>query len=487
MKISGGWQCLILAGFLVLAAGAPASAGPPPSIAEEVLYGFNSSSSHPYARLIMDGAGNLYGTTAGYSVNSILYDGGGVFKLAPNGAAGWTWTALYHFCPQSDCTTGAAPRAGLIMDGAGNLYGTTPGGGSHNGGTVYRLSPTGTGWSQSVLYSFCSQTSCADGLYPQSELIMDAAGNLYGTTPQGGGSQNSGTVYRLSPTGTGWSHSVLYSFCSQTICTDGGGPIGGLIVGGAGNLYGTTASGGSQNRGAVYRLSPTGSGWSETVLYSFCSQNNCADGQYPASGLIMDGAGNLYATTANGGGQNYGTVYRLSPTSSGWSETVLYSFCSQTSCTDGLGPAAGLIMDGAGNLYGTTESGGSQNHGTVYRLAPTSAGWSETVLYSFCSQTNCSDGDFPLAELIMDGAGNLYGTTYDGGNPYCGHFSPDPAIAVKPPVTFPGWCGTAFRILTALDPARAVGLPPAAVANSGEAVALPPAVISPLPLPPNAF
>jgi uncharacterized repeat protein (TIGR03803 family) len=354
MKISGGWQCLVLAGFLVFAVGAPAFAGPAPSIAEQVLYSFCPTNSgfcgaHPYAGLIMDGAGNFYGTTAGYSFDGNLYNSGAVFKLAPNGA-GWTGTALYGFCSQNGCTDGYAPHAGLIMDGAGNLYGTTLWGGAgvEPAGTVYRLSPTGTGWSHSVLYSFCSQTSCADGYAPQAGLIMDGAGNLYGTT-SGGGSQNSGTVYRLSPTSTGWSETVLYSFCSQTGCADGYAPVADLIMDGSGNLYGTSQGGGSQNGGTVYRLVSTSTGWTESVLYSFCSQNGCADGAQPEASLIMDGAGNLYGTAYGGGSYGYGAVFKLAPNGPGWTQSVLYSFCSQTSqtgCTDGAGPAAGVIMDG---------------------------------------------------------------------------------------------------------------------------------------------
>src|SRR5437762_3339121 len=203
MKISGRRQFLVLAGFLLLAAGELAVAGPAPSIDEQVLYRFCPQKNcdggvHPHAGLIMDGAGNLYGTAAEGGVYNVSYGGGTVFKLAPNGGTGWTETVLYSFCSQTGCTDGDFPYAALIVDGAGNLYGTTYFGGSLNAGTVYRPSQTSTGWSQTVLYSFCSQTGCTDGAGPAAGLIMDGAGNLYGTTQGlGGGSYGYGTVFKL--------------------------------------------------------------------------------------------------------------------------------------------------------------------------------------------------------------------------------------------------------------------------------------------------
>jgi len=257
---------------------------------------------------------------------------------------------------------------------------------------------------------------------------MDGAGNLYGTTREGGANKG-GVVFQLAPSGTGWSETVLYSFCSQSNCTDGANPAAGLIMDGAGNLYGTTIFGGtgSPANGTVFMLTPdpTGTVWTETVLYLFCSQTNCADGANPRAGLIMDATGNLYGTTQGGGGHGSGVVFELTPDPTGtvWTETVLYSFCSQTpNCADGSGPVAGLIMDAAGNLYGTTFRGGNGadifGNGVVFELTPDPTGtvWTETVLYSFCSQTNCADGNLPLAGLIMDAAGNLYGTTSVGGS-----------------------------------------------------------------------
>jgi uncharacterized repeat protein (TIGR03803 family) len=199
---------------------------------------------------------------------------------------------LYRFCPQSGCADGANPKAGVIVDAAGNLYGTTYRGGSHGFGTVFKLAPTAAGWTETVLYNFCEQTGCVDGYHPNAGVIMDGAGNLYGTAEGGGkplsGGQ-AGVVFKLAPTGGGWTQTVLYSFCSTIFCHDGDTPRGGLIMDGGGNLYGTTIYGGSGSAlGTVFKLAPDGS---ETVLHSFCSQSGCADGYYPQSSLIMDGAG----------------------------------------------------------------------------------------------------------------------------------------------------------------------------------------------------
>ncbi|MBV8799241.1 MAG: hypothetical protein JO208_05485 [Alphaproteobacteria bacterium] len=376
------------------------------------LYSFCSQpgctdGAFPDAGLVMDGSGNLYGTTQGGQ-------GGSIFKLAPDG----TETVLYTFCSQANCADGATSRGGLIVDGAGNLYGTTLSGGAGQGGTVFKLAPDGT---YTVLYSFCSQQNCSDGASPYSGLIMDGSGNLYGTTTGGGPHRYAGTVFKIAPDGT---ETVLYSFCSQVNCTDGGYPQAGLIMDNSGNLYGTTGGGGnSTGAGTVFELTPDGT---ENVLYSFCSQNNCADGSNPQASLVMDNSGNLYGTTGGGGlghcQGGCGTVFEVTPSGS---ESVLYSFCSLVACTDGAFPYLNnnLVMDSTGNLFGMTTSygkcrfGSSTTCGAVFELARNGG---ETVLYNFCAKRHCTDGFLPYGGLVMDSSGSLYGTASQGGDYYSG-------------------------------------------------------------------
>jgi len=336
---------------------------------ETVLYSFNGTDGgYPQAGLIFDARGNLYGTTYGDG----YYGPGTAFELSPNQDGGWTETVLHTF---GNGTDGAAPYAGLIFDAAGNLYGTTTAGGTYNSclysanycGTVFELTPTvGGGWTEQVLHSF----NGTDGAVPYAGLVFDAAGNLYGTTDVGG-TDDAGTVFELTPAaGGGWTETVLYSFCAQPNCTDGGNPSASLILDAAGNLYGTTDYGGTycpQGCGTVFELTPAGR---ETVLYSFCAQPNCTDGAYPSASLIFDAAGNLYGTTRGGGTYGYGTVFELTPEANGgWMENVLHSF--NDNGTDGSTPEAGLIFDAAGNLYGTTQYGGVYyNGGTVFELTP---------------------------------------------------------------------------------------------------------------------
>ena len=259
-----------------------------------------------------------------------------------------------------------------------------------------------TPWNEKVLHSF--NDNGQDGGTPEAGLIFDAAGNLYGTT-LGGGTYGGGTVFELTPTaGGGWTEKVLYSFCSQPNCTDGAGPLAGLILDAAGNLYGTTSQGGDYQCpsgtytycGTVFELKPiAGGGWTEQVLHSF--DGSGTDGTYPSAGLIFDAAGNLYGTTQVGGYYGGGTVFELTPTAGGaWTENVLFSFDG----TGGAVPFAGLIFDGAGNLYGTTYEGGTYSNGTVFELTPTAGGgWTEQVLHGF---GNGTDGYYPHAGLIFD-------------------------------------------------------------------------------------
>jgi uncharacterized repeat protein (TIGR03803 family) len=254
-----------------------------------------------------------------------------------------------------------------------------------------------------ILYSFCSQPKCADGATPEASLVADAAGNLYGTTAAGG-AHGMGTVFKLAPDGT---EAVLYAFSGGA---DGGPPTGSLILDTDGNLYGT-AGGGAQGHGVVFKLAPDGT---ETVLYAF---QGGADGGPPYGSLIRNAEGDLYGVGA-GGNQNCfggcGAIFKVAPDGT---ETVPYAFCAEASCEDGEFPNGDLLADAAGNLYGTTQFGGGHGvvaAGTVFEL--TTKG-KEKVLWSFCSRASCSDGEFPLAGLIRDSSGNLYGTTDYGGAP----------------------------------------------------------------------
>jgi len=355
---------------------------------DTVLYSFTGGNDgiYPQGTLLRDSAGNFYGTT--YQGGMQGANGyGTVFKLAPDG----TETVLHSFAGKPG--DGANPNAGFIEDSAGNLYSTTINDGAYTGGTVFEIAADGT---ESLLYSFCAvdYPYCSDGVNPYAGLIEDSAGNFYGTTSAGGGSENCsfgcGTVFKLAPNGT---ETVLYSFKGES---DGAVPYGGVIADRKGNLYGTTYKGGANNYGTVFKLAPNGT---ETVLYSFCAQANCTDGSYPDAGLIMKDK-NLYGTTYYGGA-GYGTVFEVAPNGT---ETVLHSFGGG----DGANPADGLLKDGAGNFYGSTVAGGTEGYGTVFQLAPDGT---ETVLHSF---TDGSDGAVPYGGLIMKGA-HLYGTTSEGG------------------------------------------------------------------------
>jgi len=342
-----------------------------------VLHSFTGGSdgSQSYGVLTPDSAGNFYGVTghggSGYGV---------VFKLDSSGNE----TVLHSFSGGSD---GANPWHGVIRDSTGNLYGTTIYGGSSGCGVVFKLDPSGN---ESVLHSF---TGGSDGCFDYAGLTMDSAGSLYGTTIQGGSSGN-GVVYKLDSSGN---FSVLYSFTGGS---DGAGGDGaGVIIDSAGSLYGTTRFGGSSGNGVVFKLDASGN---ETVLHSFTGGN---DGAQPDADLVMDSSGNLYSTTISGGSSNYGTVFKLDPSGH---ETVLYSF---TGGSDGAVPYAGVILDSAGNLYGSTYQGGSSGNGTVFKLDPSGH---ETVLHNFGGYP--SDGANPYEDLLKDASGNLYSTTILGGS-----------------------------------------------------------------------
>jgi len=367
---------------------------------ETVLYTFCSlpyceDGTTPAAGLTLDSYGNLYGAAQGG--DSDFY-GGVVFQLSTKNKE----TEIFNF---SAVQEGVAPNGALIRDSSGNIYGTTAGGGYDQGpckgyfgcGLVYKLS----NGDETVLYTFLGKS---DGLEPNGGLVLDGKGNLYGTTYKGGGG---GTVFKVSPEGT---ETVLHRFAGGS--KDGRYPSAGLVMDGDGNLYGTTSEGGGVNGdylqglacqgdcGAVFELTAAGD---EKILYAFKGWTK-EDGAGPFASLILDSQGELYGTTYAGGTYGYGTVFKL--TSAG-EESVLYSFLGSP---DGQFPASRLLMDSHGNLYGTTVFGGVYGYGTVFEI---SASGKETVLYNF---TGGADGAFPKDGLVMDGHGNLYGTTPMGGN-----------------------------------------------------------------------
>jgi len=377
---------------------------------ETVLYNFpcGATGCEPGSNLIFDAAGNLYGTSPRGGATNY----GVVFELSPQVGGGWTEAVLHSFSDNGH--DGFLPQGGLIFDAAGNLYGTTSGGGEHKGGTVFELSPvTGGGWSEFVLHNFGAGT---DGSESNAGLVMDGAGNLYGTTTLGG-VHGDGTAFELTPvTGEGWTEKMLHSFSGTT---DGSQPWAGLTFDAAGNLYGTTLYGGAYNGGTVFELMPqTGGQWAGKVLHAFGEVNANGVSIYePYGGVVFDQAGNLYGTTYYGGGNGGGIVYELTPSTGGaWKETPVRNFGG----TGGSQPLAGVIIDAAGNLYGTTANGGNEHAscasagcGVVYELTPvTGGGWAETVLIAF----NYTDGGHPTGTLIFDAAGNIYGTTADGGS-----------------------------------------------------------------------
>jgi uncharacterized repeat protein (TIGR03803 family) len=294
-----------------------------------------------------------------------------------------SFTTLVNF----DKTNGATPVYMSPVQGTnGNLYGTASNGGAHKDGTVFEVTPGGT---LATLYSFCSNSGCTDGSFPYAGLVLAKNGNFYGTTYEGG-KYNSGTVFEITPGGT---LTTLHSFN----VTDGAAPRAGLVQASNGNFYGTTAEGGAHGDGTAFEINPAGK---LTTLLSF----DGTDGDSPYAGLVQAINGNLYGTTYVGGAHGKGTVFEMTPTGK---LTTLYSFCSQSDCTDGSYPYAGLIQASNGNLYGTTSSAHNLE-GTVFKITP---GGTLTVLHSFTG----TDGARPDTGLVLATNGNFYGTTYEGG------------------------------------------------------------------------
>jgi uncharacterized repeat protein (TIGR03803 family) len=333
---------------------------------------------------------------------------GAVFEMSRNAKGQWTVTTLHSF----DGKDGARPNGDLIFDTAGNLYGTTPAGGAaFDGGTVFELTPGSGGWTFSVLYSFCHEYGCPDGGGPQDGLVQDKAGNLLGTAQAG--LYDMGVVFELTPGSQGWTYNVLYNF--GTLPNDGSRPLDALVLNADGDLYGTTYRGGRGGFGTVFRLSPTGAdAWNEQVLHPFCLEGGgCAGGAEPSAGVILVGSSSIYGTTAQGGGAtcgetNCGAIFKLTRSRNGWSEKVLYNFANPG---DGSFPISGLVRATDGTFYGTTAMGGigscNGGCGVVYKLAPyPGRHWKYTVMHKF----NGVDGLLPDGHLILDPRGDLYGT-----------------------------------------------------------------------------
>jgi uncharacterized repeat protein (TIGR03803 family) len=354
---------------------------------ETVLYNFQgyNDGQGPYAALTPDGKGNFYGTTSFGGENAY----GTVFGLSPNGGGGWNETVLYVFAGRT--ADGCFPYGPVIMDNKGGLYGTLSFCGPTESGAVFKLTRTGETWKETILYNF---TGGADGAGPTSGLIMDKAGNLYGTTTYGG-TTNGGTVFELSLSAGKWKEQTLYNF---------DGSNAGVVMDSAGNIFGVGAT-------TVFELTPKGNGvWNPTVLATFPPSR---DGRDDLEGTpILDNSGNLYFTRSLGGTHTAGAIFELIPGKNAtWTRKTLYSL---EGGDDGENLQAGLMLDSAGNIYGTTVSGGLYGWGTVFELVPPvgPGSYQHKILWSF----NETDGESPYGTLLLDNKGNLYGTTVYGGS-----------------------------------------------------------------------
>jgi uncharacterized repeat protein (TIGR03803 family) len=362
-----------------------------------VLHSFNATSdgAFPDAGLLQGTNGDFYGATPSEGA-----DGWGtLFRIT----AGGMLTSLYNFDNNAD---GGTPLGGLIQGTDGNLYGTTNGGGANgNGyGTVFKITPRGK---LATLHSFCSLSGCLDGNGPAAGLIQATDGNFYGTT-SGGGANNGGTIFRITPSGT---LTTIYSFCAPySGCPHGATPVGALVQASDGNFYGTTYLGGGRagfvGSGTIFEITQSGT---LTTLHIFCSERSCPDGENPVGALIQATDGRLYGTTESGGANNWGTIFRITPSGT---LTTVHSFDYNT---DGAYPEGGLVQATDGNLYGTTELGNPQDGGTIFKIGASST---LTTIHNFCSQSGCVDGGEPYAGLVQGTDGNFYGTTSLGGANY---------------------------------------------------------------------
>ena len=361
----------------------------------QVLYAFSGGTDggQPYSGLTIR-EGNLFGTTHTGNQGT---NWGQVYELRGTGSN-------YAFADLS--LFDGALQAPVVFGPNGTIYSTSPNNlTQYRYGYVLNVSPPTSPicfdmlceWTPSVLFGF---SGGANGNAPGfGALVFDHAGNMYDTTSAGG--SGDGVVYELMGSGSDWTEQAIYTFSGSP---DGAAPYSGVIFDNAGNLYGTTTAGGASGNGTVYELLPSGSGWTERVLYSFTGGS---DGSYPTAGLIFDQSGNLYGSTNVGGTGGGGTVFKLSPSGGGWTYSLLYSFSGRTNC----GPWAPLTLNG-GNLYGTTVCDGTSSAGSVFELSPSGNGWSYSSLYDF---TGGNDGKFPYGSVALDAAGNLYGTTLRGG------------------------------------------------------------------------
>jgi uncharacterized repeat protein (TIGR03803 family) len=395
-----------------------------------------ANGASPDSSLVQGPNGKFYGTTheGGYTTLCPYSHGcGTVYEVSATGRV----TTIYNFCSRSGCTDGQAP-SGVIVGPNGHLYGTTSDVAVSRFGTVFEITPSGR---LITLYTFCTQNDCSNGIYPQAKLAVGTDGNLYGSTPSGG-AHGGGTVFEITPAGV---LTTIYNFCSLPNCSDGQFPSA-LVLGWDGNFYGTAAnSRGKIPFGNVFRITPAGQ---LTVLHRFCSESKCADGGKPFGGLVPGPNGEFYGTTSSGGANELscfrggcGTVFEIARSGQ---FTTLYSFCSQSNCSDGEWPVAAPIVDAKGNLYGTSDFGGNSLQcgasgcGTAFKITRTGQFIS---LHSFCSQSECSDGELPVASLLLATNGNLYGTTAYGGT---ASDCPD-----GPPIT---GCGTVFVLSKAAKP-----------------------------------
>lgn len=350
------------------------------------------------------------------------FDGGTFGRGSVYKVADGTLSMVYAFCSRVQCPDGSQPEAPLILGADGNFYGTTGGGGATNFGTVFKLTSSGT---LTTLYSFCPAAGCNDGTLPVGPLVLGFDGNIYGTTA-GGGAPGRGTIFKITPSGT---LTTVHTFCSQLDCVDGAGPFG-LVLARDGSMYGTTGSGGTKETGTIYRFTPAGEFKS---LYSFCSLAKCADGSFPFGHLVVTASGTIYGTTGGGGsGLDGGTVFELTPDGT---LTTLFNFCMAQTCLEGAYPQSGLIQATDGKLYGAGDEGGFNNRGTLFRM--TTAG-TLIRLHSF----HATDGAYPLSPLIQGTDGNIYGTTANGG----------PTDRKVCPEASPFGCGTVFRMSLGIKP-----------------------------------